>query len=189
MLWLIGVIHKSAQCGHFNSYLVYISVFHALWKFSLVVPPTGNTMYESPHSCKYHTPTPSNDSLLHQKPVTDSICPSMDTHLTRLDLQYVCSAFQSIHLAFSVCTLFSQHSFKHEKSVCVFVCVCTAIGSLCSCLTVCVCTTLNPAEPPQQIKGLSQCQNQDCLILVNPRACKNSINDKWSERINVLFVR
>lgn len=68
-------------------------------------------------------------------------------------------------------------------------CVCTAIGSLCSCLTVCVCTTLNPAEPPQQIKGLSQCQNQDCLILVNPRACKNSINDKWSERINILFVR
>lgn len=94
--------------------------------------------------------------------------------------------------AFTSPFLFAHYSANIHlsmKKVCVFVCVCTAVGSLCSCLTVCVCTTLNPAEPPQQIKGLSQCQNQDCLILVNPRACKNSINDKWSERINVLFVR
>lgn len=94
--------------------------------------------------------------------------------------------------AFTSPFLFAHYSANIHlsmKKVCLFVCVCTAIGSLCSCLTVCVCTTLNPAEPPQQIKGLSQCQNQDCLILVNPRACKNSINDKWSERINILFVR
>lgn len=77
-------------------------------------------------------------------------------------------------------------TMSHKYDSCL--CVCShswVIACMRNCVHVCVrvyvcaCTKLNPAEPPQQIKGLSPCVNYGTVSFSSIHAaCKNSINDR-----------